>query len=241
MKRAFLLAALATAAMQSPAKAQTYDDCIALASRNPDAALTQAERMLAATGDPAWDHCAAMALGARGAWRRGAERLADLAARPAAPAMARAEMLEQAAGFWMEAGDAGLARAALDRALTLAPGHPAVLAARADLSAAEGRHDAALADVTAALAALPQNAALLTMRAAARRLTGDPQGALADADAALAVAPGLAAALFERGAAAAAAGEPARARADWLAAIQADPDSDAAERARASLAGLDGG
>jgi len=222
------------------AHAQDYDACIARVETDPQAALAYAESWAQASGAPAAEHCAAMAQAALGAGRAAAKRLADLAARPVAPAQSRAEMLEQAATLWLEQGDVGLARAALDRALTLVPSHPGVLAARADALTAEGRHAEAAADLGRALDALPGNPALLTLRAAARRNAGDDRGALADAQAALKAAPGAPAALFELGAAQAALGEPGAAREAWLGAIAAAPDSDAADRARLSLQALDG-
>jgi len=236
MRRLTLVLAL----MAAPALAQDYDACIARVETDPQAALSYAENWAQATGAPAAEHCAAMAQAALGANRAAAKRLADLAARPFAPGLTRAEILEQAATLWLEAGDVGLARAALDRALTLAPGHPGVLAARADALTAEGRHAEAAADLGRALEALPGNPALLTLRAAARRNAGDDRGALADAQAALKAAPAAPAALFELGAAQAALGEPGAARQTWLKAIAAAPDSDAADRARLSLQALDG-
>jgi len=236
MRRLTLVLAL----MAAPALAQDYDACIARVETDPQAALSYAENWAQATGAPAAEHCAAMAQAALGANRAAAKRLADLAARPVAPGVTRAEILEQAATLWLEAGDVGLARAALDQALTLAPGHPGVLAARADALTAEGRHAEAAADLGRALEALPGNPALLTLRAAARRNAGDDRGALADAQAALKAAPAAPAALFELGAAQAALGEPGAARQTWLKAIAAAPDSDAADRARLSLQALDG-
>lgn len=237
MKVPVLLLALL---LPAAAAAQDYDACIARVGTDPHGALAQAEAWEEATRDPAASHCAAMALGALGRNRTAAARLADLAARPGPmPAETRAEMLEQASGFWIEGGEAGLARAALDSALRLAPDHPAALAARADLHSAEGRFKDAAADLDRAIARLPDNAALLTMRAAARRQAGEERAALADARAALALAPRMAAALFERGAAEAALGEPAAARESWLQAVAADPDSDAAARAQLSLQALD--
>lgn len=228
------------AALASSVAAQDYDACIARLSRDPQAALAYAEAWARDTGAPAAAHCAAMALAATGAHRMAAQRLADLAARPVAPAATRAEMLEQAAGLWLDAGDVGLALAAVERALKLVPGHPGALAARADARAAEGDFRGAAADLGQALAQAPGNPALLTLRAAALRHAGDDKGALRDAKAALAAAPGSAAALFEIGAAQAALGEPGAARAAWLAAIRADPESDAAERAQMSIQALDG-
>jgi tetratricopeptide (TPR) repeat protein len=235
---------LALAATPAAAAPMSYGACMDLVARDPAAARAAAESWLADSRDPAAEHCLAMALAALGARDAAALRLSDLAARPGPlPAEARAEMLAQAAGFWLEAGDAGLARAAADRAIKLAPRAPELLALRAEIGAAEGDWPRAKADLDKALALRPGDPQLLTLRAAARRNAGDERGALADARtaaAAAAVPADKAMALFERGAAEAALGEPARARRDWLDAIAAAPDSPAAAQARASIQALDG-
>jgi tetratricopeptide (TPR) repeat protein len=144
-------------------------------------------------------------------------------------------MLEQAAGFWLDAGETALAGEALDRAVALAPEAPGPRALRAELALRAGRFAEAEADLGVALAAWPGDAALLTRRAAARRLGGDPGGALADA---ISAGDGPAA-LVERGLAQAALGRRDAAIESWFAAIAADaPDGPAALRARDALQGL---
>lgn len=239
MRIPVVLIALALAA---PAAAQVHDyqACMALVDTDPARAEAEAETWARlGDGGAAARHCGAMALAAQGAGRAAAQKLADLAAEPAsAPPATRAEMLGQAAGLWLDAGDVGLARAALDRGLILTPDAPGLLAIRAEVHTVAGEHRAAVRDLDRALKATPGDPDLLTLRAAAWRNADNPAAALRDADAAMAVQRS-ATALFERGAAHAALGEPALAREDWLDAIDADPASPAAEQARLSLQSLD--
>jgi tetratricopeptide (TPR) repeat protein len=223
------------------AQVSTYGACMDLVARDPARAEAEAEKWeRLGDGGAAAGHCGAMALAAQGANRAAARKLADLAAQPAsAPLATRAEMFEQAAGLWLDAGDVGLARAALDQGLILTPDAPSLLAARASAHAAAGEHRAAIADLDRALRAQPNDSGLLALRAAAWRNSGDIPAALRDARAAVAADPGSAVALFERGAAQAALGEPAKAREDWLDAIAAEPGSPAADQARLSLQALD--
>ncbi len=222
------------------AAAQDYAECMGRLRADPHGALAYAESWGARSADPAAEHCAAMALGALGAWRNAASRLSNLATLPGeTPTAARAEMMEQAAAFWLEVDDAGLARAALDAALRLDSRAVGALAARASLSTAEARYGEAIADLDRALAVRPGDAELLSLRAAARRQGGDASGALSDARAALGARPGDALALFEQGAAQAALGEPAAARGSWLDAIAADRDGPVGERAQLSLQAMD--
>ncbi len=238
---ALALAALPAPAFDAPAfdaPAFDYDACIAEARRDPAAALSRAETAARSGVGPAAEHCAAMALAAEGALRAAAARLADLAARAPAPSATRGEMLEQAAGFWLDAGETALAGEALDRAVALAPEAPGPRALRAELALRAGRYAEAEADLDVALAARPSDAALLTRRAAARRLGGDPAGALADAEDAISAGDGPAA-LVERGLAQAALGRRDAAIESWFAAIAADaPAGPAALRARDALQGL---
>jgi tetratricopeptide (TPR) repeat protein len=236
-----VIAVVVAAAAALAVRDGPYEDCMALVARAPQQALAEAEAWARRGGGPAAEHCAAMALAAEGAWRRAAERLGDLAARAVSlPPEARAEMLEQAGAFWLQAGDAGLAQAAADQGLAIAREAPALLTLRAEAHAALGAWAAASADLDRALRAAPGDPTLLTLRAAARRNAGDAAGALSDARAAAAAAPGSAAALFERGAAEAALGETAAARRSWLDAVAAEPEAPAAAQARLSLQALDG-
>jgi tetratricopeptide (TPR) repeat protein len=237
--RRLALAAAASLATAGPAAATDYDACLAGVARDPQAGLVAAEAWKARGGGEAAEHCAAMALASQGAWRAAAARLGELATRSTAPAATVAEMLGQASSFWLEAGDAGLARATADRAVTLAPADPWLKVTRAEAAAAEGRWAAAAADLTRALVDLPEEPVVLALRAAALRGQGDHAAALRDATAAVALDPGAALALFEKGAAEAALGRREAARESWLDAIAAEPDSPVAEQARASLQAMD--
>ncbi len=234
-RTAVLIAALIAGA---PAEGRDYESCIALAERRPDAALAEAERWSRAGGGAAAEHCAAMALAADGALRAASRRLSDAAARSAAPAEVRAEMFTQAAGFWLEAGEAALAAEAARRAATLAPRAAEPQIALAEAAAAQEDWPGARAALDRALAARPGDPQALTLRAAARRNAGDAAGAIGDAEAALAAAPGAPDALVERGAAALALGRRDLAVESWFDAIAAGPDTPAAERARLALEDL---
>lgn len=235
------LAPLAAGAAEPlPDERADYDRCIALVAEAPGEALIVAEDWTGRGGGPAAEHCAAMALAADGALEIAARRLSDLAATAkAVPAAVRAEMLGQAAGFWLEAGRGAEAREAAEAALRLDPQAAALHLLAAEIDAAAGRWSAAEGRLDRALALRPEDAELLTLRAAARRQGGDPRGARADAARAAALSPGSALARFELGAAEAALGEPGAAREAWLAAIAAEPDSPAAAQARLSLQALD--
>ena len=60
-----------------PAKAGTYDDCVALVATDPARAGVEAQRWVQAGGGTPARHCRALALLAQGAGRRAPGRRAD--------------------------------------------------------------------------------------------------------------------------------------------------------------------
>jgi len=234
----------------APAAAMDYGACLEAARAAPDRALAEARRWADEGGGPAAGHCAAVALVELGALTVAARALAGLAGDPAAgDAATRAQLLTQAGGLWLEAGDPAAALTALDAALALDPAAPPALAARAEALMADGRPGAAAEHLTAAIRAAGPRPTLLLARSAARRAAGDAAGALADADAALARQAGareagaqklVAEALYHRGAALAALGRAPAARAALLDAIDAGRGGPVEARARETLEDLEG-
>lgn len=230
-----LLAVLAPCAAPAGAGEMTHRACLALAERDPERALTEAERWTGEGGDPAAAQCAAAALFALGRHADAARRLEVLAERSLAPSL-RAAFLAQAARAWLAADAADAARAAIDRALALAPDDPQLLTDRAETRAAQGDYAGAVDDLSAALAGDPRSADALVLRASAYRRLGRSEAALADLAAALAIDRRHGEALVERGLIRHLKGDLDGARADWQEVIAVAPGTPSAEMAIAYLA-----
>lgn len=217
-----------------------YARCLARARSAPLAGYNEAERWRASGGGDAARHCAALALLHGGEPALAAEHLEDLArALRLRPAALRAQVLAQAARAWLTAGDPTRAEARITEALVLAPQDPELRVDRAEIRAAAGRLDAAIADLDHVLAVQPQRAEWLTMRAAAHRRRGALDLARADVTRALAVDPRAPEAWLESGLLHSLARRFDAARRDWLEVLLLDPEGPAAAAARGHIEALE--
>ena len=224
------------AAAQQPAGAGDYEACLALAGRDPEAAMAQAGAWLERDGgNPAW-HCLAEAKRGLGDHAGAARDFAVLAREIAAFAP------DQAVPFALQAVDAWLAADEPDSAQELIAQVMGAAGPTTDLWIAAAHVSAAKADWWRAVDAL--NQALLIdpgsrdaylLRAAAHRRLGNYELGLDDADRGLQVAPGDAGLLLERGNLRLLNDDPVGARTDWRAAADAAPGSSIAAAAQVNL------
>ena len=248
---ALILAALLAVASVRPAAAQTdaaeaaqYRACLGKTETNPDAAYDDALVWRDRGGGVPAQHCAAVALVARGKYAEAATRLAALAETPGGRAMAPA-LLGQAGNAWLLGEFPSNAISVLNAALSagpqkLAPSEEADLRIdRARAQAALERWSEAESDLSKALSLEPERAAAYVFRATARRMENRLDLALEDLQLALALGPKDPAALLERGIVYRLQQNPDLARKDWLAVIALEPDGKAAEAARRNLEKLD--
>jgi tetratricopeptide (TPR) repeat protein len=234
--RPLLLLAL-FAALPAHAEIRSAEDCAAAVAADPAAAREDAALWQRTGGGVAARLCEAAALSALGANATAARLLTSLAENPnrAIGAALRSVIFTDAARQWLDAGEPGLAAAALDRADALAPATPDRQLLRARVAAAAGDWPAARDALGNVIAATPDDALAHALLAAALRNQGDAPAALTEAREAHRLAPDLPEALFELGAALAESGDAAGASAYWLELIAAHPDSHLAALARANL------
>lgn len=238
-ERAAAPPAVAALPRSAAADEKTYERCMGLARHDPAAAKNLAEHWQKRGGAHPADHCFAVALIGLKQYRQGATRLETLArAMIHAPALLRAQVLDQASQAWLLAGDPPHAYAAETEALKYAPHDPDLLIDRAEAAGEAGWFDRAIPDLDAALKADPRRVDALIYRATAYRALGKLAPALADADAALRLAPNSADALLERGNILRLKGDIAGARNDWRRVAALSPDSAAAIAAKENLAHL---
>ncbi|TYO89095.1 hypothetical protein [Oceanicella actignis] len=235
--------AQAPAGQGAPARVRDYAACVALLDADPAAAREAAAEWRRFGGGAQAGICEALALSALGAQATAARLLDQLAAEEAgaAPPERLRAMRALAADLWLAARRPEQALASLAAALDLAPGDPALLAARAQARAMTQDWAGARADLDAALRAAPGAPALLVARAQARAALGDAAGALADAEAALAAAPEDAQAWLEAGRALEALGRRDAARERYLGAIARDRQGPTGAAARRALQLMEAG
>jgi tetratricopeptide (TPR) repeat protein len=236
IRKITLLLGLCLAPAVAQDEAAHYARCMAMAAREPAAALSDATAWDKAGGGAPAQHCAARALAGLKRYDEAASRLDGLARAPATPAGMRPELFAQAGNTWLLAGNGARAVASLRSALTLSAGD-------ADLFADLGRADAmlrrwsdAVADLNAAIA-LRRDAEFLVLRASAHRALKQYREALADLNAALAIRSGFANALMERGLLRRDLGDLGGARAD-LGAAQKNGSASVKREAAAALEAL---
>jgi tetratricopeptide (TPR) repeat protein len=237
----FLVAAAADAAGKAKPKAapvRDYDTCMQRVREKADAALEAALAWEQAGGGVSARHCAAMALAAIGNVTDAADQLESLAwdLPPDTPDGIRAEVLAQAAQFWLDARQPAKADALLTAAVDLAPDDPELRIDRAMVFATLGRLQDAIIDLSASILLDPEPVEALVLRANAYRETGRLAEAEDDLVRALALAPDDANALLERGLLRRAEGDEKDARDAWLSILKKHPDSPAAAAARKHLA-----
>ena len=217
-----------------------YADCTALIASNPGAAFDSALAWRYEDGGaPAW-HCVGLSLVALGYHAEAGDVFERMAEDMAADRVAlRAEVLGQAGQAWLQAGEPGRARAALDSALELDPPNPELLVDRAQARAALDEYWLAVDDLNAAIEYAPSWSDAYAFRAAAYRHLDILDLAADDVARALALAPGDPVILLERGNIRRLTGDDAGARADWLQILIEAPESAAAKPAQANLERLD--
>lgn len=223
-----------------PSAAQKYDECLALARKDPQRAYDRAMtwRNTGGGGFPA-DHCAAVALVELGKYTEGAQKLEGMAGAmmQADPAM-RAEALEQAGNAWLLADKPVAAKADFDAALTLKPKDVEILIDRAEASALDKKFFDAIDDLNRVLDVSPKRVDALIYRASAYRQLGSLDLALDDATRALTLDPSALAGLLERGNIRRLEGDADGAKRDWQRILQLDAKSPEAKAARDNLARL---
>jgi len=237
--RAVLLAALAAGAA-ADAAAGRYDDCVALAARDPARALDEATAWGPDGGGAPARHCQALALIGLGRFGDAAAVLDELAAASAeAPADHRALLYAQTGNAWLLADQADRAEAAFDGALALVPATPTILIDRARARAEQENYWEAVDDLGAALDIDPERTEAYVLRAAAYRRLGIAELARDDVKRALALDQDNPDAVIERALLALSAGDATAARSDFGRVLVTAPGSPAADIARAFLAELD--
>lgn len=231
MRAAILSALLAVVAARPVAAVESYDDCVALAARDPVAAEQAAAAWALIGGGAAAEHCRAQALIALGATGKAIEVLTDLGQRDGTlPDTVRAEVLRQAGSLLLGKGEFRAAETVARQAIELDDGAESfaflglVLGARRDWQGAVAALDRALE------IAGPQ-AAALTLRASAKRRLGRLVEARADVLWAREIAPDEAQPLLELGKIEEQLGNREAARAAYLGAIERDTEQGEITRA----------
>ena len=224
----------------APSAAQQYDECLALARKDPQRAYDRAMAWRNTGGGFPADHCAAVALVELGKYTEAAQKLEGMAGAmmQADPAM-RAEALEQAGNAWLLADKAAAAKADFDAALTLKPKDVEILIDRAEASALDKKFFDAIDDLNRVLDVSPKRVDALIYRASAYRQLGSLDLALDDATRALTLDPNALAGLLERGNIRRLKGDADGAKGDWQRILQLDEKSPEAKAARDNLARLD--
>ncbi len=173
----FLALALQDAA---PAQDRDYDACIAEVEREPGRGYSTAARWAANSGDPAAQHCLALAEIALGKKTTGARRLRALAEHEAGDPGLRGRLLVQAIDAFLSADLPREAEEAADAALAIAPTSFAVNTAAAKAFATTGRWGRVVETVDAADADGRAAAGLIILRGRALQALGDYERALED-------------------------------------------------------------
>ena len=214
--------------------AKTYKNCMALANKDPDAALEAAFGWQDMGGGDAARHCVAVALFNLGQFAQAAVRFENLAGvMQTAPKTERARVLAQAGTAWMRAEDLERAHAAQSAALRLAPNDSEILIDRAMTLAGAKNYWEAIDDLNRVLEAQPNRVDALILRASAYRFVDALPLARQDADAAFRLAPERPEVLLEYGILQRLGGDREGARRTWLTLIrlhEGTPAGDAAQR-----------
>jgi tetratricopeptide (TPR) repeat protein len=231
-----LLAATPAGAVDS------YEACLDLVGKDPQAAEREALAWEQAGGGAAAGHCRALALAAQGADGTAAALMVKIATTDRTlPDEVRAELLVAAGELFLGLGDTRAAGEVAERALQLAPRGRGALVLSARVKAEKQDWAGALAELNAALAAGKPDAATLALRSAAKLRLGDRVGAQADLLWAQEISPGQPAVWLERGTLEAASGNRDAARAAWLKAIELDREGPVGAAARLRLQQMDAG
>jgi len=242
IKIAALVLTIVIFGLVAPVKAEPYDDCIGLAASDPARAEIEARRWIEDGGGAPARHCRAMALLAKGAERRAAELIVEIATDDRTlPDEVRSDMLIEAGEIYLGLGEVARGRGIASRALQLAREPRAALTLLARLKAEEGDWSGAVSDLDGALANGEPDPELLVLRASARLHLGARVAARGDLIWATEIAPDLASVWLERGTLEAASDDRDAARAAWLKAIALDRDGIVGEAARLRLQKMEAG
>ncbi len=223
----------------TPENARRYNECMALARKEPLRALPAAEKWMGDGGGLGARHCVAIAMFEAGRAAQAATQFESIARdlgqeRPDL----RADLWAQAGQAWSDAGEGGKAAAAQTRALDLKPNDPDLWIDRGLTYAGLSEWPRAISDFDRALALRRNDVEILVLRAAAWRNAGDSTKAMADAELALKIAPDNTEALLERGYAFLARGDRPAAGKDFNKVLGlVPPGTNSAKRAEVGLQG----
>lgn len=235
----------ASAGAPPPVQAQTAatpEDCQRLVSDDPARGLEAAREWERFGGGSPAVICKVLALEALGALSTAAVELQELAREAPAEefdSLARAALLELAAGFHLRDGNAEAAAQTAEAGLALAPSDGALHLRRAEAMEALGRTGEALDSAERAVADGQDGAEALLMRSRLRLAEGEAPGAAQDAAAVLAKDSASARGWLAQGRAQAAMGERDAARESLLRAVSLDRGGDAGAAAQTALQQMD--
>lgn len=235
-----LLAAVAA----PPGEQQRFNDCIALAGRNAEKAITEAETWRGQGGGLLARQCLGLAYVAAERWAPAAQTF-EQAARDA-----EIQQDGRAANLWVQSGNAALAndepvkaKMAFDRALALPVLSDAMrgeaLMDRARAHVAADNVSAARIDLDAALKLVPEDPMGWLLSATLARRQKDYPRADKDVREAARLAPDASAIAYEQGNIAFEQGQVDVARGNWQRAITLDKGGGAANAARMAIAKLE--
>nr|WP_294524057.1 hypothetical protein [uncultured Rhodopila sp.] len=223
------------------AEGKEYESCLAALADDPAGAAAMAESLLANGGGDGAAHCQGLALIVIGKPEDGAAALERLARDSAAPPMARAVVLSQAAQARLMVRQPGNAEADASEALALSPADTEVFIMRASAEAMLERFQEAVTDLDAALQLDGNRTDALVSRAVMHRRLNELDLAQADVTRALMLDPDYPDALLERGILRERMGDRVGARVDWEHAKGVDPNSTTADLAEQNLSLLEAG
>lgn len=240
----FLILALAAAAAIPNDQQKRFDDCVALASRNAEKAIAEAEAWRATGGGLFARQCLGLAYVAAERWAPAAQAF-EQAARDA-----EIQRDGRAANLWVQAANASLAndepvkaKAAFDRALALPVLSDAMrgeaLIDRARSNVAANDPAAARADLDAAMKLVPEDPMGWLLSATLARRQKDYPRAEKDIKEAARLAPDASAIAYEQGNVAYEQGQTDVARGNWQRAITLDKGDGAGNAARMAIAKLE--
>lgn len=216
-----------------------YKNCMAMARRDAQRALSDALAFDATGAAYPARHCAATALLQLGRYRQAAVMFDGLGSTmKKAPRQLRSRIFHQAGLAWLHAREVKRADASLERAVALDGYNLQARTDRGILRAQTNRMTEALYDFNAVIKTAPDNATVLVLRAATFRKLKRLNEAHDDLERALRRDPNHADALLERGILRLVRRDLPGARADWKRILEVAPSSAAAVVARRKLASL---
>jgi tetratricopeptide (TPR) repeat protein len=224
------LGSVALAAGQVINPQAEYAACMALAQKDPKAAIERAGQWEGLGGGAAATHCRAVATDASGDHAAAAALLEELASKGKSTPELTADLLRQAAQAWNKAGQSERAMGVLDAAVKVDPSLPGLYHDRAVM-----RVD----DLNQALDLNPGLISALVLRAAAYRRLEALDLARTDLERARKMIPNDPDLWLESGLLSLAEGKSAQAREDWMTVLRLAPDGAAAVAARQNLERMD--